>query len=46
MLSGDFKGLKIPEAARLAGREWKGLSADEKKVRCCNVPHKAGANVS
>ena len=30
--SGDFKGLKAKEAARLAGREWKGLSASEKKV--------------
>ncbi|KAL2051931.1 hypothetical protein ABVK25_007846 [Lepraria finkii] len=29
--SGDFKGLKAKEAARLAGREWKGLSASEKK---------------
>lgn len=30
--SGDFKGLKAKEAATLAGREWKGLSASEKKV--------------
>ncbi len=30
--TGDFKGLKAPEAARLAGREWKALSASEKKV--------------
>jgi len=30
--SGDFKGLKAPEAAKLAGREWKALSASEKKV--------------
>ena len=30
--TGDFKGLKVPEAGKLIGREWKGLSADAKKV--------------
>ena len=30
--SGDFKGLKVTEGARLAGREWKALSNEEKKV--------------
>ena len=30
--SGDFKGLKSVEAAKLAGREWKALSAAEKQV--------------
>ncbi|MCJ1459933.1 hypothetical protein MMC28_010312 [Mycoblastus sanguinarius] len=29
--SGDFRGLKLPEAARLVAREWKALSASEKK---------------
>ena len=46
MLSGDFKGLKVSEASKLVGREWKGLSADEKKVCCCNIPNKSGADVS
>lgn len=31
--TGDLKGLKIGEAGQLIGREWKGLSASEKKVR-------------
>ena len=31
--TGDFKGLKIPEATRLVAREWKALSDNEKKVR-------------
>lgn len=30
--TGDLKGLKIAEAARLCSREWKGLSASERKV--------------
>lgn len=30
--SGDFKGIIAPEAARRIGREWKELSAAEKKV--------------
>lgn len=30
--SGDLRGLKVPEAAKLIGREWRGLSASEKKV--------------
>lgn len=30
--SGDFKGLKLAEAAKLAGREYQALSASEKKV--------------
>ena len=34
MQSGDLRGLKIGEAAKLVGREWRGLSASEKKV-CC-----------
>ncbi|KAL9133851.1 MAG: hypothetical protein Q9175_004971 [Cornicularia normoerica] len=29
--SGDLRGLKVSEATKLAGREWKGLSASEKK---------------
>ncbi|KAL6717837.1 hypothetical protein ACLMJK_003922 [Lecanora helva] len=29
--TGDFKGLKASEAAKLASREWKALSASEKK---------------
>ena len=45
MLSGDFKGLKVAEAARLAGREWKGLSASEKKVCCYKVSADSGADV-
>ena len=32
MQTGDFRGLKVSEAAKLIGREWKGLSASEKKV--------------
>ena len=32
MLSGDMKGLKSPEAFRLTAREWKGLSAGERKA--------------
>ena len=27
-----MKGLKMPEAFRLTGREWKGLSASERKA--------------
>ena len=30
--SGDFKGLKVVEASRLIGREYKALSAAEKKA--------------
>ena len=30
--TGDFKGLKVPEAAKLAGREWKALSATEQQA--------------
>src|SRR5690349_14460733 len=29
--SGDFKGMAIAESAKLIGREWKALSANEKK---------------
>ena len=43
--SGAFKGLKIPEAAKLVGREWKGLSASEKKVCCRGVWTGSGADV-
>lgn len=32
MQSGDYRGLKLGEAAKLVGREWKALSASEKKV--------------
>lgn len=32
MQSGDLRGLKIGEGAKLLGREWKALSASEKKV--------------
>ncbi len=31
-LSGDFKGIKNSEAAKLISKEWKALSAGEKKV--------------
>ena len=30
--SGDLRGLKATEAAKLVGREWKALTASEKKV--------------
>ncbi len=30
--SGDFKNLRVAEASRLIGAEWKALSADEAKV--------------
>ena len=30
--SGDYRGLKLVEAAKLVGREWKALSDSEKKV--------------
>ena len=33
--TGDFKGLKVSEAARLASREYKALSASERKVSTC-----------
>ena len=32
MATGDFRGLKMPEATKLASREWKALSEAEKKV--------------
>ena len=35
--SGDLKGLKVSEASKLVGREWRGLSASDKKVSRCNV---------
>lgn len=41
MQSGDLKGLKLSEAAKLIGREWKGLTADEKKV--CRSMYGAGS---
>ncbi|KAI4164054.1 MAG: hypothetical protein LQ342_002289 [Letrouitia transgressa] len=34
--SGDFQGLKVTEAAKLIGDEWKGLSTNEKKA--CDLP--------
>ena len=37
LLSGDMKGLKGPEAFRLTAREWKGLSASERKASF--IPH-------
>lgn len=30
--SGDFKRMKLPDASKLIGQEWKALSSDEKKV--------------
>ena len=38
--SGDFKGLKVSESARLAGREWSALTPGEKKVinDFCSLP--------
>jgi len=30
--SGDFKGLRSPDAVKLLGKEWAGLSADQQKV--------------
>jgi len=30
--SGDFKNLKVAEAGKLIGAEWKALSTDEAKV--------------
>ena len=36
--SGDFKGLKANVAGSLAGREWKGLTDEEKKVRRREIP--------
>ena len=43
--SGDFRGLKMTEAAKLVGREWKGLQASEKKVCRCKLRAGAGVNV-
>ncbi|KAI4212263.1 MAG: hypothetical protein LQ351_004976 [Letrouitia transgressa] len=34
--SGDFQGLKLTEAAKLIGEEWKRLSTNEKKA--CDLP--------
>ncbi len=31
--SGDFKGIKASDVAKLVAKEWKALSASEKKVR-------------
>ena len=45
MKTGDFRGLKIPEAAKLIAREWKGLEASEKKVCRCKLGAGAGVNV-
>lgn len=42
MQSGDFRGLKTVEGAKLVGREWKGLSAGEKKV--CRYRHWADSS--
>ena len=36
--SGDLKGLTAPVAGGLVGREWKGLTDEEKKVRCREIP--------
>lgn len=38
MQSGDFKGIRIPEASKLVANEWKALSDGEKKVRRCMRP--------
>lgn len=45
MESGDFRGLKVAEAAKLAGREWQGLSASEKKVCRSSCQASSGADV-
>lgn len=36
--SGDFKGMRASVAGGLAGREWKGLTDEEKKVRRREIP--------
>lgn len=43
--SGDLRGLKIAEAAKLTGREWKALSASEKKVCLATFGVGSGADV-
>ena len=45
MQSGDFRGLKVSEAAKLATREWKALPASEKKVCCCRFLADSGADI-
>lgn len=45
MQSGDFRGLKVAEAAKLIGREWKGLSASEKKVCRSRFRFGSGADI-
>lgn len=43
--SGDLRGLKVGEAAKLTAREWKALSASEKKVCRCTFGVGSGADV-
>ena len=42
MLSGDLRGLKVGEAGKLIGREWKAFSASEKKV--CRSISRSGSS--
>jgi hypothetical protein len=43
-LSGDFKGLAVTEASKLAAEEWKALSEGEKKVRRFQIISYAGSH--
>jgi hypothetical protein len=43
-LSGDFKGITVPESAKLAAEEWKALSEGEKKVRRFQIISYAGSH--
>ena len=36
--SGDYKNMQITVAAGLAGREWKGLTDEQRKVRRLEIP--------
>lgn len=45
MQSGDLRGLKVTESAKLIGREWKSLSASEKKVCRSKYRASSGADV-
>lgn len=35
--SGDFAGIRVVDAAKRTGQEWKAMSASEKKVSCKSV---------
>ena len=43
--SGDFRGMAAPVAAGLAGREWKALTDEQKKVRRLESPARSVADV-